>query len=59
MGGIPGGRGPSANARSTFAVTWRAKAVAVPSIPCGPSPKIASAQRIVPALKTPAPLECV
>jgi hypothetical protein len=51
--------GPSAKARSTFAVTCRTKLDVIPEMPCGRSPKIASTQRMVPALKTPAPPACV
>ena len=37
--------GPSAKARSTFAVTCWTKLDVVPEMPCGRSPKIASTQR--------------
>ncbi len=47
--------GPSAKARSTFVVTRWTKLDVLAAMPCGRSPKIASTQRMVPALKTPAP----
>ena len=54
VGGIPGGGRAVGERAEHVHGDLPDEVVAVPEIPCGWSPKIASTQRIVPALKTPA-----
>jgi hypothetical protein len=51
--------GPSAKARSTFAVTCWTKLDVVPGNAVRAVAEIASTQRMVPPMKTPAPPACV